>query len=119
MNAMLVGADTLGNIPDVLRDFGINIHRHVSGRNSSHQRKVDRLPAGTDLLILFTDFLGHNVMRHFRELASENQIRFIACRRSVCALKQSLTGAGLNDSQCAACPHQCAAAKSGGGKRKR
>ncbi|AAQ60638.1 DUF2325 domain-containing protein [Chromobacterium violaceum] len=111
MNAMLVGADTLGNIPDVLQNYGITIHRHLSGRNSSHQRKVDRLPAGTDLLILFTDFLGHNVMRHFRELAAEQQIRFIACRRSVCALKQSLTGAGMCEQPCAACPQ-----RSGGDK---
>lgn len=95
MNAMLVGADTLGNIPAELDRYGITIQRHLSGRNSSHQRKLDRLPAGTELLILFTDFLGHNVMRHFRALASEQQIRFIACRRSVCALRQSLSSAGL------------------------
>lgn len=106
MNAMLVGADTLGNIPTVLESFGISIHRHLSGRNSSHQRKLDRLPAGTDMLILFTDFLGHNVMRHFRELASEQNIRFIACRRSVCALKQSLAGVGLCErAACANCPN--------------
>lgn len=95
MNAMLVGADTLGNIPHVLNRFGITIQRHLSGRSSTHQRKLDHLPAGTDLLILFTDFLGHNVMRHFRQLAQESNIRFIACRRSVCALTQSLNGAGL------------------------
>ncbi|MDN0084791.1 DUF2325 domain-containing protein [Crenobacter sp. SG2305] len=108
MNAMLVGADTLGNIPDVLKSLGISIHRHVTGRNSSHQRKIDRLPAGTDLLILFTDFLGHNVMRHFRELASEENVRFIACRRSVCSLKQSLSCAGIDaqGSHCAHCPQQ-------------
>lgn len=97
MNAMLVGADTLGNIPDILNRFGITVQRHLSGRNSTHQRKLDRLPAGTELLILFTDFLGHNVMRHFRQLALEHNIRFIACRRSVCALKQSLNGAGLTE----------------------
>ncbi|TCW33998.1 hypothetical protein EV669_101540 [Gulbenkiania mobilis] len=108
MNAMLVGADTLGNIPDVLNAYGISIHRHVSGRNSAHQRKPDRLPAGTDLLILFTDFLGHNVMKHFRQLASSENIRFIACRRSVCALKQSLTGVGLSErTQCGNCRHAC------------
>jgi len=71
--------DTLGNIPGVLESFGINIHKHLSGRNSSHQRKLDRLPAGTELLILFTDFLGHNVMKHFRQLANEENVRFIAC----------------------------------------
>ncbi|TCP10692.1 hypothetical protein EV683_12048 [Crenobacter luteus] len=110
MKAMLVGADQLGNIPDVLNGFGIDIHRHLTGRNSSHQRKVDRLPAGTDLLILFTDFLGHNVMKHFRELANAENIRFIACRRSVCALKQSLEGCGLGDGvRCASCPNAAAA----------
>ena len=106
MNAMLVGADTLGNIPGVLDNFGISINKHLSGRNSSHQRKVDRLPAGTDLLILFTDFLGHNVMKHFRQLANEENIRFIACRRSVCSLKQSLQCVGLSE-RCASCPKAC------------
>ena len=106
MNATLVGADTLGNIPDVLQHFDITIHRHINGRNSAHQRKLQQLPAGTELLILFTDFLGHNVMRHFRELASAHNIRFIACRRSVCALKQSLTGVGFTE-RCAQCPKRC------------
>lgn len=108
MNAYLVGADTLGNIPGVLADFGINIMKHVSGRNAAHQRKLPGLPKGTDLLILFTDFLGHNVMRHYRELAAENDIRFVACRRSVCALTQSLQGltAAQQAEVCAQCPQR-------------
>lgn len=104
MKAMLVGADTLGNIPNVLNTFGITIHRHLSGRHSAHQRKLDKLPAGTELLILFTDFLGHNVMRHCRALAAEHNIRFIASRRSVCALTQSLQLAGLPCGDCQHCP---------------
>ncbi|GAB2942286.1 DUF2325 domain-containing protein [Aquaspirillum soli] len=109
MNAMLVGADTLGNIPNVLQSFGITVQKHISGRNSAHQRKVDRLPAGTDLLILFTDFLGHNVMKHFRELANSGDIHVIACRRSVCALKQGLEKVGLQEQNaCADCQHRCA-----------
>lgn len=109
MKAMLVGADTLGNIPDVLQDYGITIHRHLSGRNSAHQRKSGQLPAGTDILILFTDFLGHNVMRHFRDLAASSNVRFIACRRSVCALKQTLTGHGFD--HCGTCATPCRAGK--------
>jgi hypothetical protein len=101
--AMLVGADTLGNIPAVLSGYGIEIHRHLTGRNSAHQRKQDRLPAGTELLILFTDFLGHNVMKHFRSLAAQENIRFIACRRSVCALQQSLDSAGFASVDCQRC----------------
>ena len=54
--AMLVGADTLGNIPAVLSGYGIEIHRHLTGRNSAHQRKQDRLPAGTGLVDLVYRF---------------------------------------------------------------
>lgn len=111
MKAMLVGADTLGNIPDVLQDYGITIHHHLSGRNSAHQRKSGQLPVGTDLLILFTDFLGHNVMRHFRGLAASSNVRFIACRRSVCALSQTLSGHGFD--RCSTCSAACPARKAG------
>ncbi len=38
MNALVVGADRLGNIPEILLGFGIHIAHHVSGRNASHQR---------------------------------------------------------------------------------
>jgi len=45
----------------------------------SHQRKPQGLPKNTELLILFTDFLGHNVMRHFRNMAQTQGVPFIAC----------------------------------------
>nr|WP_184041849.1 DUF2325 domain-containing protein [Chitinivorax tropicus] len=113
MNALLVGADTLGNIPDTLASFGINIARHISGRNASHQRRLPGLPKGTDIMILFTDFLGHNVMRHFRELANEHNIQIVTCRRSVCALKESLSQLALQaPSPCLQCPAHSGSAAS-------
>ncbi|WP_239185268.1 DUF2325 domain-containing protein [Candidatus Nitrotoga sp. HW29] len=90
MNAILIGADRLGNIPELLSDWNINITRHITGRHVSHQRKQHELPRNTELLILFTDFLGHNVMRHYRDVAQVQGIRFIACRRSTSYLAQSL-----------------------------
>jgi hypothetical protein len=102
MNAYLVGADVLGNIPQVLAQHGISVQKHVSGRNVAHQRKPPSLN-GADLLILFTDFLSHNVMKAYRELANEENVRFVACRRSVCALSQSLEK--LNEvKDCTQCP---------------
>jgi hypothetical protein len=68
MNALLVGADRLGNIPGVLAEFGIRIGGHVTGRQPGHQKRAT-VPAGTELVILFTDYLGHNVMRTFRDTA--------------------------------------------------
>ena len=105
MNAMVVGADKLGNIPDMLTKFGICITQHVSGRHMAHQRKIPGLPKNTDLLILFTDFLGHNVMLNFRNLACEQGVPVVACRRSASCLVQCVERCLENERQkCANCP---------------
>lgn len=91
MQAVIIGADILGNIPETLQRFGIRIQEHISGRNASHQRRPSALPKEADLVILFTDFLGHNVMRHYRQLAKEAGLPAIACRRSSTCLAQALS----------------------------
>jgi hypothetical protein len=93
--AVIVGADRLGNIPDLLRDHNISITHHISGRDPAHQKKSLHLPNGTQIVILLTDFLGHNVMKTFRQAAQRGGIQVIACRRSVCAVQQALTQCGL------------------------
>lgn len=107
MDALIVGADRLGNIPNVLSEFGIRIAGHVSGRETAHQRRTATLPAGIGMVILFTDFLGHNVMQRFREAASKEGAAVVCCRRSVCALQQAL-GKRVDRSDCAACRADCA-----------
>jgi hypothetical protein len=102
VNAVLVGADRLGNIPQVLSRFGIAIKHHVSGRDPAHQKKGLSLPSGTDVVIMFTDFLGHNVMRSYRDAAQRLGVRVVACRRSACAVQQSLEGCGYRCGQCMA-----------------
>lgn len=106
MDALIVGADRLGNIPNVLSEFGIRIAGHVSGRDTAHQRRTATLPAGIGMVILFTDFLGHNVMQRFREAASKEGAAVVCCRRSVCALQQAL-GKRVDKSNCAACRADC------------
>ncbi|MBD5804671.1 hypothetical protein AZOA_41160 [Azoarcus sp. Aa7] len=106
MDALIVGADRLGNIPNVLSEFGIRIAGHVSGRDTAHQRRTATLPAGIGMVILFTDFLGHNVMQRFREAASKEGAAVVCCRRSVCALQQAL-GKRADKSNCAACRVDC------------
>jgi hypothetical protein len=106
MNAFVVGADRLGNIPDALSALGIRVTHHVTGRDAAHQRQSADLPSGTQMLILFTDFVGHNVMRRFRALARERGIPMVACRRSLSCLVQSIA-AVLNkrpNESCASCP---------------
>lgn len=89
MQALLVGADRLGNIPALLSRHGYSIGRHVDGRSANHQRKpshIDRV----DLVILFTDFLSHSVMHSYKEAADKASVPLVACRRSTVALEIAL-----------------------------
>lgn len=104
-NAVVVGADRLGNIPALLSNHNIRITHHVSGRDASHQRRMLQLPTGTEVVILLTDFLGHNVMKAFRQAAHKAGVRVLACRRSVCAVKQALDQCGLCENK--ACTQKC------------
>lgn len=101
VSAVIVGADRLGNIPNLLQLHNIKIKQHISGRESAHQKKTLSLPNGTELLILLTDFLGHNVMKAFRSAAQRSGIKVLACRRSVCSVKAVLAKEGF----CEDCPY--------------
>lgn len=104
LSAVVVGADRLGNIPDVLKGHNISIVQHISGREPAHQKKKSlQLPSGTHLLILLTDFLGHNVMKTFRAAAQRSGIPVLICRRSVCSMKQALAHCGYCEVNC---PHR-------------
>lgn len=95
LNAVVVGADRLGNIPDLLNGHNIRITHHVSGRDPSHQRRGLQLPSDTAMVILLTDFLGHNVMKAFRQAAQRSGAKVMACRRSVGAIQNALQQNGL------------------------
>ena len=104
MQATVVGGDRLGNIPELLRARGIGVLRHVTGRGATEQRRT-ALPRGTDLLILFTDFLNHNAMRAFRQAAQESGVPVLACRRSSTALSEALVRWDARFVQCAIDTH--------------
>ena len=107
MNAIVIGADRLGNIPGALSELGIRIVHHVSGRLAAHQRRLPCLAKDIHLLILFTDFLGHNVMHSYRSQAQSLGIPVVACRRSASSLIQSLQRRLSNrdgENQCQTCP---------------
>lgn len=87
---LLVGADRLGNIESVLRERGYGEHMHVKGRKPRMQRRWAGSMGKTRLMVLFTDFLGHNVMRSYRQLAKDNGVPVIACRRSTVSLTLAL-----------------------------
>lgn len=51
MKALLVGADTLGKIPNTLKDFGINDYIHWQGRKKGMRNL--KMPE-VDMVIVFS-----------------------------------------------------------------
>ena len=101
---ILVGADRLGNIEHLLKERGFSNFKHITGRHPKAQKNIPVSTAGAELMILFTDFVGHNVMRNFRKQAKEQKIPFIACKRSVRDLASGLDKYGfLPEKLCSNC----------------
>ncbi len=102
--ALVVGADRLGNLLDLLKSHNIKVRHHITGRETAHQKRVEHLPNGTSLVILLTDFLGHNVMKSYRCAAQKAGVQIMCCRRSKGSMQQALTQCGF-ESACATCPN--------------
>ena len=100
---ILVGADRLGNIEQLLKDRGYNESLHIAGRNPSAQRKVVGALNKAQLMVLFTDFIGHNVARNFKQLAKDYGLPFVACKRSTVSLTQALDR--IQNEDCSNCNH--------------
>ena len=87
---LLIGADRLGNISSLLQQRGYAEQVHIKGRKPKMQRRWSGSMQKTRLMVLFTDFLGHNVMRGYRQLAKDHGVPVIACRRSTVILGLAL-----------------------------
>lgn len=96
MNALLVGADTLGNIPEVLNSYGIDEYTHISGRKKGMRNSI--IPSKVDLVIVFTDFVEHPVLKNIKTQAKESNIPCIYTKRSTTHLSEKLKG-------CISCSH--------------
>ena len=88
MKALLVGADTLGKIPNTLKDFGIEDYIHWQGRKKGMRNL--KMPE-VDMVIVFTDFIEHGLTINVKDKAKKENIECIFCKRSctdlTCKLK--------------------------------
>jgi hypothetical protein len=87
-SVLVIGGDRLGNICALLRNMGFTEIIHVTGRKPSDCRLT--LPVQTDMILVFTDFINHNLAKHIKALAKQNQLPICFCRRSCSAIVTSL-----------------------------
>ena len=88
MSVLLVGADRLGNIPEVLTANGYDDYVHVPGRKKG-MRKF-KVPQDVDLVIVFTDFVEHCVSNNIKAQVKNMNVPCIYAKRSVTDLTKKL-----------------------------
>jgi hypothetical protein len=88
MEALIVGADRLGNIPDVLKANGIDHYTHISGRKKG-MRNLS-VPSNVEIVIFLTDFIEHPTLKNMKAQVKELNIPCIYSKRSVTDLQLKL-----------------------------
>lgn len=80
MSILVIGGDHLGNIKDKLNQKGFDEIGHITGRKK-RDRKI-KISQNTDLVLVLTDFIGHNMVEIIKEESRKNNVSVIFSRRS-------------------------------------
>lgn len=88
MTVLVVGADRLGNIESFFRNRGYEEIVHVTGRKALDT--AIHIPSHVHMVVVFTDFVNHNLARVIKAKAKERNIRGIFSKRSCSALAKAL-----------------------------
>lgn len=88
MTALIVGGDKLGNIPDVLTERGIQEYIHWPGRKKGMRKKS--IPANVDMIIVFVDYIEHNLSEIIKEQSKTMNIPCVFSKRACSDLAMKL-----------------------------
>ncbi|MEA2110783.1 MAG: DUF2325 domain-containing protein [Campylobacterota bacterium] len=79
MSILIIGGDKIAKIEHMLQKLGATKTVHWDSRRNSTSHK--QIPCDTDGIIMLTDFLKHNTMRHFKKIAKVKEVPFVCVRR--------------------------------------
>lgn len=91
MSVVIVGGDKLGNIPNNLSQLGFNCKEHITGRKCHNCNLVQNI----DVVLVLTDYVGHNLCDAVKNKAKSRGIKTIFCRRSWSDIYKKLKFCGL------------------------
>lgn len=93
MSYVVIGADRLGNIIHMLEEKLDGKLIHVSGRKKKDQ--AYELPQMVKGVIVFTDFINHNLAKRVKADAKKRNVPIVFAKRSVhhleCTLEQMMS----------------------------
>lgn len=93
MSVLILGGDKISPLETMLRDFGVERIIHWTARNQKRGRKQDKpIPVDVNVVVMLTNFLNHNAMKHYRAEAKSKDIPIVYSTRNVECLKQEFIG---------------------------
>lgn len=81
MVVLIVGADSLGNIYDILSHDGNEEIIHWTGRCKSCVHKC--IPKRVDKIIIFCDFVNHPLMNNIKKQAKKGGLPIVYSKRAL------------------------------------
>lgn len=94
MSVVIVGGDSLGHIERKLYERGVSELIHVTGRKKSDLKRIF-VNEQTAAVLVFTDYISHNLMDAIKTQARCLDIPVIFSKRSWSAVEQKLKSGGL------------------------
>ncbi|MHC6180328.1 DUF2325 domain-containing protein [Clostridium sp. JNZ X4-2] len=80
MGILVVGGDRIASIKNKLRENGFNKIIHVTGRKKGDRKII--IPSNMDLVMVLTDYIGHNMAEIVKERSKRNNVTVMFCKHS-------------------------------------
>lgn len=94
MAILLVGADRLGSITDILREQGVAEVIHWTGRDKKQESRL--IPQRVREIVVFCDFVNHNLAKQIKQQAKKKNIPVVYTKRSLSCFDTSCLQCSLN-----------------------
>jgi len=108
MSVLILGGDKIDPIREVLYDMGVKSIIHWTARNQKNRCKKDRpIPISVEIVLMLTNFLNHNAMKHYRAEAKSKGLPIVYSTRNVQCVKdefgRTLAELGRDSKVCRSC----------------
>ncbi len=97
MSVLVLGGDRINPIRDVLNELGADRVIHWTARNQKNSRKKDKtIPSEIDIVLMLTNFLNHNSMKHYKAESKIKGLPVIYAKRNIESVKNGFLNAIKN-----------------------
>ena len=110
MSVLILGGDKIDPIRKILMELGVSDIIHWTARNQKSGRKKDKvIPTKVKMVLMLTNFLNHNAMKHYRSEAKAKDLPIVyATRNAECVRSEFIkvvSELDQNSDICKQCEH--------------